>query len=57
MKRTRKRHLFVSLRWHVILSAEVPSPGVSRLLKITFVGLFFNQVLTPFAPGAAASSA
>jgi glycosyltransferase 2 family protein len=38
-------NLFVSLRWHVILSAEVPSPGVGRLLKITFVGLFFNQVL------------
>jgi uncharacterized membrane protein YbhN (UPF0104 family) len=38
-------NLFVSLRWHVILSAEVPSPGVGRLLKITFVGLFFNQAL------------
>jgi len=38
-------NLFVSLRWHVILSAQVPSPGVGRLLKITFVGLFFNQVL------------
>ena len=36
---------FVSLRWHLILSAEVPSPGVGTLLKIVFVGLFFNQVL------------
>jgi glycosyltransferase 2 family protein len=35
----------VSLRWHLILSAEVPSPGAGALLKIVFVGLFFNQVL------------
>jgi glycosyltransferase 2 family protein len=35
----------VALRWHVILSAEAPSPGPGTLLKIVFVGLFFNQVL------------
>ncbi len=38
-------NFFVSLRWHLILSAEVPSPGAGTLLKIVFVGLFFNQVL------------
>ena len=37
--------LFVALRWQVILSAEVPSPGPGTLLKIVLVGLFFNQVL------------
>jgi hypothetical protein len=36
-------NLFVSLRWHLILSAEVPSPGVGTLLKIIFVGLFFTS--------------
>jgi uncharacterized membrane protein YbhN (UPF0104 family) len=38
-------NLVVALRWHVILSAEAPSPGPGTLLKIVFVGLFFNQVL------------
>jgi uncharacterized protein (TIRG00374 family) len=35
----------VAARWHLILSAEAPSPGIETLLKIVFVGLFFNQVL------------
>lgn len=35
----------VALRWHVILSAEVPSPGPGTLLRIVLVGMFFNQVL------------
>jgi hypothetical protein len=35
----------VGWRWHFILSAEAPSPGSATLLKIVFVGLFFNQVL------------
>jgi len=35
----------VASRWHLILSAEGPSPGARRLLKIVLVGLFFNQVL------------
>jgi glycosyltransferase 2 family protein len=38
-------NLVVALRWHLILSAAVPSPGPATLLKIVFVGLFFNQVL------------
>jgi uncharacterized membrane protein YbhN (UPF0104 family) len=38
-------NLVVALRWHVILSAEAPSPGPVGLLKIVLVGLFFNQVL------------
>jgi uncharacterized membrane protein YbhN (UPF0104 family) len=38
-------NLVVALRWHVILSTEAPSPGPGTLLKIVFVGLFFNQVL------------
>ena len=33
------------LRWHLILSAVAPSPGPGILLKVSFVGLFFNQVL------------
>lgn len=37
--------LVVALRWHVILSAEAPSPGPGTLLKIVLVGLFFNQIL------------
>jgi uncharacterized membrane protein YbhN (UPF0104 family) len=37
--------LAVVLRWHIILSAEAPSPGAGALLKIVWVGLFFNQVL------------
>jgi glycosyltransferase 2 family protein len=37
--------LVVALRWHIILSAEVPSPGPGTLLKIVLVGGFFNQVL------------
>jgi hypothetical protein len=35
----------VAWRWHLILSAEAPSPGSTTLLKIMFVGLFFNQIL------------
>jgi uncharacterized membrane protein YbhN (UPF0104 family) len=35
----------VGWRWQFILSAEAPSPGSATLLKIVFVGLFFNQVL------------
>ena len=35
----------VGWRWHLILSAEAPSPGSTTLLKIMFVGLFFNQIL------------
>ena len=35
----------VGWRWQFILSAEAPSPGLTTLLKIVFVGLFFNQVL------------
>ncbi len=35
----------VGWRWHLILSAEAPSPGSTTLLKIVFVGLFFNQIL------------
>lgn len=38
-------NLVVEWRWHLILSAEAASPGSARLLKIVFVGLFFNQVL------------
>jgi uncharacterized membrane protein YbhN (UPF0104 family) len=37
--------LITGLRWHIILSAEAPSPGPGALLKIVLVGLFFNQVL------------
>jgi glycosyltransferase 2 family protein len=33
------------LRWHLILSAEAPSPGPGALVKLVLVGLFFNQVL------------
>jgi hypothetical protein len=36
---------FTALRWHIVLSAETPSPGPWTLLKIVLVGLFFNQVL------------
>jgi len=36
---------FGALRWHIVLSAETNSPGPWTLLKIVFVGLFFNQVL------------
>jgi len=38
-------NLVVALRWHLILSADAPSPGPAVLLKIVLVGLFFNQVL------------
>ncbi len=38
-------NLFVGLRWHLILSAATPSPGPVALVKLVFVGLFFNQVL------------
>ena len=38
-------NLIVALRWHVILSAEAPSPGPGALVKLVLVGLFFNQVL------------
>jgi Lysylphosphatidylglycerol synthase TM region len=37
-------HFVVALRWHLILAAETPS-GPAVLLKIVWVGLFFNQVL------------
>jgi uncharacterized membrane protein YbhN (UPF0104 family) len=36
---------FTALRWHIVLSAETPSPGPWTLLKIVLVGLFFNQAL------------
>jgi len=35
----------VALRWHLILSAQAPSPGPAVLLKVVLVGMFFNQVL------------
>jgi glycosyltransferase 2 family protein len=35
----------VALRWHLILSAEAPSPGPAVLLKVVLVGMFFNQVM------------
>ena len=38
-------NLIVALRWHLILSAEAPSPGPGALVKLVLVGLFFNQVL------------
>jgi uncharacterized membrane protein YbhN (UPF0104 family) len=38
-------NLAVARRWHLILSAAEPSPGPGALLKLVFVGLFFNQVL------------
>jgi uncharacterized membrane protein YbhN (UPF0104 family) len=38
-------NLIVAVRWHLILSAEAPSPGPAILAKIVFVGLFFNQIL------------
>ncbi len=38
-------NVVVAARWHFILSAEAPSPGVNTLLRIVLVGLFFNQVL------------
>jgi uncharacterized membrane protein YbhN (UPF0104 family) len=38
-------NLFVALRWQLILSLASPSPGRAALLKIVFVGLFFNQLL------------
>jgi hypothetical protein len=44
----------VALRWHLILSAEAPSPGPAVLLKIVLVGLFFNQVLPTGVGGDAA---
>jgi uncharacterized membrane protein YbhN (UPF0104 family) len=34
-----------ALRWRVILTAEGPSPRPGRLMKLLFVGLFFNLVL------------
>jgi glycosyltransferase 2 family protein len=38
-------NLIAGLRWHLILSVEAPSPGAGTLLKLVFVGLFFNQLL------------
>jgi len=38
-------NLVIAFRWHLILAAETKSPGPSTLLKIVFVGVFFNQVL------------
>jgi glycosyltransferase 2 family protein len=37
--------LVMAVRWHLILSAAATSPGPVGLIKIVFVGLFFNQVL------------
>jgi uncharacterized membrane protein YbhN (UPF0104 family) len=34
-----------AVRWRVILDAEGPSPKLGSLMKLLFVGLFFNQVL------------
>jgi uncharacterized protein (TIRG00374 family) len=34
-----------AVRWHFVLGAVNASPGTSRLIRITFVGQFFNQVL------------
>ena len=36
-------NLVGTLRWHLILSAEAPSPGPAVLLKIVLVGLFFKS--------------
>jgi glycosyltransferase 2 family protein len=38
-------NLIVALRWHLVLSVATGSPGLTALLKIVFVGLFFNQTL------------
>jgi hypothetical protein len=38
-------NLIVGWRWQLILSAEADSPVLPTLLKIVFVGVFFNQVL------------
>jgi glycosyltransferase 2 family protein len=38
-------NLIVGVRWHLILSAAVPSPGLATLLKVVLVGVFFNQLL------------
>jgi hypothetical protein len=38
-------NLIVALRWHLVLAAATRSPGPTALLKIVFVGLFFNQIL------------
>jgi len=38
-------NLVMAFRWHLILAAETKSPGPGTLLKIVFVGVFFNQVL------------
>lgn len=38
-------NLLVALRWQLILSLASPSSGPAALLKIVFVGLFFNQLL------------
>jgi uncharacterized membrane protein YbhN (UPF0104 family) len=38
-------NLIVGSRWHLVLRAAAPSPGLVSLIKIVFVGLFFNQVL------------
>lgn len=34
-----------AVRWRVILASEGPSPRLGSLIKLLFVGLFFNQVL------------
>lgn len=34
-----------TFRWHAILAAQGPTPGRGALLKLSFIGLFFNQVL------------
>jgi uncharacterized membrane protein YbhN (UPF0104 family) len=38
-------NVIVGLRWHLVLRAAAPSPGLVSLIKIISVGLFFNQVL------------
>lgn len=38
-------NLVAGWRWHLILSAAAHSPGLATLLKLVFVGLFFNQAL------------
>jgi len=38
-------NLVIGLRWRLILSAQSAAPPLGSLLKIVFVGSFFNQVL------------
>lgn len=43
-----------AMRWQVVLAAEGPSPKLGSLTKLSFVGLFFNQVLPTGVGGDAA---